>query len=329
MLTFVTLFALLSAASCQVYRGESINDRAMNFLVRVTARYQGGQPNSYVGGGTIVSPRMVLTAAHVVMRNENFQRLPHEVEVVAGTKCLGDTPKSGVQVQTVFNDRVHVFPRYRNLENFQFDQRFDVALIVLVKPLRLGPMVQVANMGQPPMNNQHQCWVMGWGATSKLVPGQNGHLVDQIEESPRVAKIGRVRMLDPTRCETTAIGNYFTRTHHACYGCNPGDYPCPQPGLGDSGGPVVCERDGVEHVVAVHSAGCDVRGRMCNPDMPSAGVRITRGLREWMKFVGEWQEEQDGIRKPRYTCTLHTGVMGNRGFNLDSNYVNEVCRQTH
>ena len=284
MIKLIILCALLSAVACQVYRGLPIDDHAMNFLVRVQAKYleEGGHVNVSVGGGIIVSPRMILTAATNVVIIENFSKLPFEVEVVAGTKLLGGTPVSGTQTHTVFNERVHLFPRSRNFVTSSFDQRYNVALIVLAKPLRLGPMVQVANMGQPPISNQHQCWVMGWGETSRLVH-QNGQMVDQIEPLPRRAMIGRVRMLDPTRCETTG-NNYFAtifhRSHHECYGCAQGDH-CQQPGDGDSGGPVVCRHHGREYVVAVHSFSCKLPGvEVCTPGNPSAGVRIGRGMRE-------------------------------------------------
>ena len=326
MLTFITLIALLSTATCQVYRGDHINENAMNFLVRITARFmkQDGEIQGFEGGGFIVSPRMIVTAAHVVSISDDLRRLPFEVDVVAGTKLLGNTPVSGVQTQTVLTERVHYFPRYRNLFTMSYESRYDVALIVLVKPLRPGPLVSMANMGQPPLSNQHRCWVMGWGVTSVPVRGRNGLITEKIVNHPEHARIGKVRVLGPTRCENLLFAAVFRRSHHLCYGCMPGEH-CPQPGKGDSGTPVVCEHEGAQYVVAVHSAGCNEESRICRPDRPSIGVAVTEGLREWMNFVGEWQAEEDRHKPPRYDC--HTTVTENHG-GFEGKYRNEVCKQT-
>ena len=323
MFVFI-LFALLSTATCQVYRGLPIDDHAMNFLVRVNAKFRGpgGGVSVSDGGGVIVSPKMILTAAHLTIKDQNP---PFEVEVIAGTKNLTDTPVWGAQTHTVLNDRVHMFPRYRNPATMGFDERYDVALVVLAKPLNLGPMVKVAKMAQPPVSDQHQCWVMGWGHTSRMALGRNRQPVDRIDRSPRKAMIGKVRKLDDAECETAGgrFAGRYQRSHHMCFGCLPGEL-CAQPGKGDGGGPVVCEHEGVQYVVAVHAETCKPSEATCGPDNPSAGVRVTRALQEWMKFVAEWQEGEDRHEPPRYDWHTTGGRPGLRG-----NYRNEFCKQTN
>jgi len=327
MLKIAVLLGLLSAVTSQVYRGQPLDDHAMNFLVKVYARFphqQQGFTKQQAGGGFIVSQTMILTAAHNVVVLKNLKLPLIEVEVVAGTKNLAETPLSGMQTHAVLAERVHVYPRFINFATGNYDNRYDVALIVLLRPLRLGPMVRVANMGQPPMGLGHSCQVMGWGVTSKIAPDQNGVLREFVFDSSLKAMIGTVKKLHQSQCDNF-FGHMFYRTHHMCYGCMQGDM-CQAPGKGDSGGPLVCSHQGRFYVVAVHTMGCNNHAQTCRPESPSAGVAINRAILQWINFVSEFQMEEDRQKQPRYN--LHTTTGGGDG-SLEGNYVNEICTQTY
>jgi len=325
------LFALLSAVASQVYHGQPLGNYSMNFLVRVEAKFP---PNMWrrrgllqQGGGTIVSDRMILTAAHVVADATYFQNLPAVVEVDAGTKRLDRVPQSGAQVQWVKNERVHILPRWRNLVTGQIDPRYDVALIFLVKPLTMGRMVKKAILGPPPINPDFgdACHVMGWGLTTKMVYDQRHGPHLQVKNSSIQAMIGTVRKLHPIQCETPAyLVGYFHRTHHFCYGCTRRDLMRQAPGKGDSGGPVVCMHNNRQYVVAVHSLGCNDVNGACRPETPSAGVKIDQGLKEWMQGMNLWQWQEDQKVQPRCRLTWNRAEVDG---GLPGDYMVETCKQ--
>jgi len=331
------LFALLSAVASQVYRGQPLDDLSMNFLVRVNARYRvprGILPSS--GGGIIVSDRMILTAAHVVADTTNFLNLPVEVDVVAGVKLLGRTPESGVQVQMVKNNRVHVHQNFwQNFLYGQVDWRYDVALIFLLKPLTMGAMVQVATLRQPPINNYgHACQVMGWGRTSKFVRNAWGGRTELVDTHPIQAMIGWVKILDPFQCQFSGsdLGRHFQWTHHLCYGCERRQNVemCQAPGSGDSGGPLVCRDGNNIYVVAVHTMGCNQDDIACRPETPSAGLKINQEMEEWINMMKDWQRTEDQNEQPEYQLLwandrTHAPVRGSGG--LPGNYRFEIARQ--
>ena len=55
-------------------------------------------------------------------------------------------------------------------------------------------------------------------------------------------------------------------------------------GDGDSGGPVVCPINDVDTVVAIQTHGAPA-GTPCGPDTPDVGVKINKGVIEWIEAV--------------------------------------------
>ena len=316
MLTIAILLGLLSAATSQVHRGRFLEDHEMNFLVKVTAYFEDeGQYYVKDGAGFIVSQKMILTAAHVFVDLTDWEITPLQVEVVAGSKHLDEAPDSGMQTHLVLPERVHVYPGYRNFVTLRTNDRYDVALIALAAPLKLGPMVAVAPLRQPSMVDGQDCRVMGWGESEVLVGDLFGNFREEAVDETKRAMIGKVKMLDPDACE--AANEFFHRTHQVCYGCLEGEV-CQSAGKGDSGGPVACSHENEWHVVAVHTMSCfDPDEEECTPETPRTGVSIKNAIEQWINFITEQQTDEDRQKQPSYQTKIETTGKEEEGGNIN------------
>ncbi|XP_063615050.1 trypsin-1-like [Penaeus indicus] len=169
-------------------------------------------------GGTIVSPRFVLTAAHCVF-DVNIEK-GDKVVVKANeydVKNKDETVTQSIRVQKII-----LHPKYRSAT-----QKADIALLMLRKDLVMGP--GVAPICLPPEGDYENLntIVLGWGSLS--FTGRD----------PRKLQKGTLKVTNLSECKknyTTLESNYVITKKHMCTAA-PGVDSC----LGDSGGPVVMQ----------------------------------------------------------------------------------------
>lgn len=103
-------------------------------------------------GGTIISSRTVLTAAHCFILNT-----PATVSVVVGgSRRRG---QDGISYRAI---RLLIHPEYVHEEE-PFHIQNDVAVIRTLRRFELGPSVQVIPLGVEPVPNLAQVTLTGWG----------------------------------------------------------------------------------------------------------------------------------------------------------------------
>lgn len=108
-------------------------------------------------GGSLISDRYVLTAAHC----SDFITDPSTVEILAGTQLLADENGRNAGGERVAVKQIHVHPRWNSDTS-----NFDVALWELEQPLTGAPTATLA--ATPPSVPGTLLRVTGWGATSYM-----------------------------------------------------------------------------------------------------------------------------------------------------------------
>lgn len=192
-------------------------------------------------GGTLISSEFVLTAAHCVTPN---------LRIVAGEYNLADKDSEDRQERIVARAFKH--PQY-NMENVDND----IALLKLDRPLQLTTKVWPAclpNQGEE-LDAETNATILGWGAT-RYLKQPNGK--PQLERDDTLHE-AMVPVVDFDDCKES-YGHHLATHHVICAGYKEGQIDsC----AGDSGGPLLIERDTRWHVYGVTSFGdeCGKEGK--------------------------------------------------------------------
>jgi len=192
-------------------------------------------------GGTLITSEFVLTAAHCVTANMN---------IVAGEYNLADKESEDRQERKVARAFKHPQYNKNNVDN-------DIAVLKLEQPLQFNHRVWPACLPQQgeELESNVNATILGWGATRYLRQPDGK---PQVERDDMLHE-ARVPTVDFAECKFS-YGDDLESHHVICAGYKEGRIDsC----AGDSGGPLLVERQGRWHVYGVTSFGdeCGKEGK--------------------------------------------------------------------
>lgn len=227
-------------------------------------------------GGTLIGPRLVLTAAHCVasapFAGADYPKVLSDRRVRVGTKRLG---RGG---STLAIDGVAVPASYTPGR-----QDNDIALLLL-RPDRDTRRYdeEAARLGEKPIAAGTNVTAFGWGYTGTVAPGADPlfNIADELQRNPDQLQYGQLAVLDWNACKRRlkaklGTGMVCLVAPGADRGVTPDKnvFSC----RGDSGGPLVRKDGDVEELVGVTSwsLGCGYK------DIPSVYTDVTK-YRRWI-----------------------------------------------
>jgi secreted trypsin-like serine protease len=221
--------------------------------------------HGFACSGTVVAPRVVLTAAHCVEEIETGTITPAANYAVA----TGVTDPSEAGIGNVFHiAETHVFPG--------FDPGIlhgDAAILILSTPTSAPPMPMAGAGDAPLYTGGATVQLTGWGLTSA-----------KAEEEPGGLRTTPMLVQTPTSCKqkTRSFYRSYSQTAQVCLlaatrasgGC-----------FGDSGGPAIGQRaDGSPVEIGITSTG----GPNCSTRLPNVLTRVdyvSTWVTEWIAAV--------------------------------------------
>ncbi|XP_030554489.1 trypsin delta-like [Drosophila novamexicana] len=179
-------------------------------------------------GGSILSSKIILTAAHCLARKET-----RILSIRAGSKYW----RNGGQVVKVAEIKIHnAYHARKHLH--------DIALMRLAKPIRLGYNAQAISLTSSVPREGAKAFVTGWGL-----------LKAKSRKRPSILQEVNLRIMTYKRCQRTNYGRYgyYISRQMICASLNSND-AC----QGDSGGPLVSRKQLVG--IVSWGKGCASRG---------------------------------------------------------------------
>ncbi|EDW78868.1 uncharacterized protein Dwil_GK18876 [Drosophila willistoni] len=172
----------------------------------------------YHGGGSLITPTCVLTAAHCIFGQNGFI---NNVAVHAQQQCLGD-PVLEEQVRTVLY--ASVSPNYKHgIRNYDSD----IAILKLTRPFDITGKASLVKLDFNELPANANLTVAGWGSTYHK----------ELQNPNQCLKAAQVHLVPQQEC-ITELGSFspVTENMFCAIGENATD-TCP----GDSGGPILFE----------------------------------------------------------------------------------------
>ncbi|KAI1287413.1 Transmembrane protease serine 9 [Halotydeus destructor] len=210
----------------RIYGGEELEPKnKYPWLVSIA-----NEKGNHICGGTIISDRYILTAAHCFKDEKGQFNSALNTRVVLGGHDLKKDPKKVIQPFDVILHDEYV--------NTGYNIRNDIALIRLADPIVFNSKIRPVCLPPPSMGGPYtNLSVAGWGQTAKL----------PVSDIPMEVFVPEV---DFDRCQKYH-GFRVKKGKVVCAGGLKGKDSC----VGDSGGPLMSHVNGTVYLVGVVSFG--------------------------------------------------------------------------
>uniref|UniRef100_A0A8C8VN31 Peptidase S1 domain-containing protein n=1 Tax=Pelusios castaneus TaxID=367368 RepID=A0A8C8VN31_9SAUR len=205
----------------QIVGGRDALPGSWPWLVSIQIPTQKGHRHSC--GGSLISTRWVLTAAHCLQPCSTFRVLARW-RIVTGISELSH-PSDLVQIRSVHKAVLH--PEYSPRR-----ETGDIALIQLDHPVAFDDFTQAACLPSTRMavSTFSPCYISGWGSTTQNSEDE-GDIADILQEVT-------VHLLDSATCNSSRWYAGAITSKNLCAGYKRGASSNCQ---GDSGGPLMCK----------------------------------------------------------------------------------------